>query len=228
MSFASLASLRQPHASRAHPDPVRVAALTVAIALNLGVILMATRPLSSAPLVTAAQTLPVHWMTWIVPPAVTPPPAIVLKPLPHPVKVASASKPKSTVVTAPLVAPTTEGRLAATPTVTPSLAPPSATAVTNPPAPAIEASLAYRSAPLQFPVQALRSHMQGTVLLRVLVDESGTPIDVVIEQSSGHNLLDRSAREQVLAGWRFQPAIVDGKAVQAWARVPVSFDLHDQ
>jgi protein TonB len=62
----------------------------------------------------------------------------------------------------------------------------------------------------------------------VLVDESGTPIDVVIEQSSGHTLLDRSAREQVLAGWRFQPAIVDGKAVQAWARVPVSFDLHDQ
>jgi protein TonB len=67
--------------------------------------------------------------------------------------------------------------------------------------------------------------MHGTVLLRVLVDEAGRPVQVVVEQSSGFRLLDRSAREQVLAGWRFQPASVDGRAVRAWARVPVSFEL---
>ena len=74
----------------------------------------------------------------------------------------------------------------------------------------------------------MREHLHGTVLLRVLVDESGKPLDVVIERSSGHVLLDRSARQQVLASWTFQPAMVDGKAVQAWARVPVSFDLRQQ
>jgi len=46
-----------------------------------------------------------------------------------------------------------------------------------------------------------------------------------VERSSGYALLDRSARAQVLAGWRFQPASVGNHAVRAWARVPVSFDL---
>jgi periplasmic protein TonB len=29
----------------------------------------------------------------------------------------------------------------------------------------------------------------------------------------------------VLSGWQFQPAVIDGHAVKAWARVPVSFAL---
>jgi len=49
-----------------------------------------------------------------------------------------------------------------------------------------------------------------------------------VEHGSGYGLLDRSAREQVLASWRFQPAMVGGKPVRAWARVPVSFDLREQ
>ena len=233
MSSASLANTRHPHASRAHsdpvhPDPVRIAGLSVAIALNLAVLLMATRPLSPAPPAHGVPATPIHWLSRVVPATVAPPPAIELKPLPHPVKVSSVSRPRSPVVTAPLVMPTTEGRIAATATPSPSLAPTSPTGVGGPTAPAVEASLAYRASPLQFPLQAMRSHMQGTVLLRVLVDETGVPVDVVIEKGSGHALLDRSARDQVLAGWRFQPAIVDGKAVKAWARVPVSFDLHDQ
>lgn len=70
--------------------------------------------------------------------------------------------------------------------------------------------------------------MQGTVLLRVLVDENGKPLQVEVENSSGYALLDHSAREQVLASWRFRPARVDGRAVRAWARVPVSFALQRQ
>lgn len=228
MSSASLLYTRHPHPRCAHPDPIRIAGLSVAIALNLAVILMATRPLSPAPLAASDQLTPIHWLSRVVPAAVVPPPAIELKPRPHPVKVASVSRPNSPVVTAPLLLATTDGRMAVAPTPSPSLAPTSQTDVNGPATPAIEASLAYRSAPLQFPLLAVRSHMQGTVLLRVLVDEAGLPVDVVIERSSGHALLDRSARDQVLAGWRFQPAIVDGKPVKAWARVPVSFDLQNQ
>ena len=69
------------------------------------------------------------------------------------------------------------------------------------------------------------ARMQGTVTLRVLVDETGKPIDVVVENTSGHELLDKAARDQVLARWRFQPATANGHAVKAWARVPVTFDL---
>jgi protein TonB len=107
----------------------------------------------------------------------------------------------------------------------PTVAPPSATPADT--AMPVEATLAYRSAPLRFPAQALRQHLQGTVLLRVLVDENGAPVQVEVEHGSGYAVLDRSAREQVLAHWRFQPAMVNGHAVRAWARVPVSFVLHD-
>jgi protein TonB len=118
--------------------------------------------------------------------------------------------------------PVDTGRVAAPPQ---PVAPPSAATPAQPAAAPAEMSLAYRSAPLRYPHAALLRRMQGTVLLRVLVDETGKPIDVQVAHSSGYPLLDRSAREQVLAGWRFSPAMVDGHAVRAWARVPVSFAL---
>ena len=63
------------------------------------------------------------------------------------------------------------------------------------------------------------------MLLRVLVDARGQPVEVTIERSSGHRELDRSAREKVLAEWRFHPAQRDGVPVSAYALVPVDFSL---
>jgi periplasmic protein TonB len=91
----------------------------------------------------------------------------------------------------------------------------------------VETNLAYVSAPApKYPQQAIRGRMQGTVTLRVLVDEAGKPLDVVVESSSGHKVLDDAARNQVLGSWRFQPAVQNGQHVKAWARIPVTFDLH--
>src|SRR6185312_15482776 len=146
-------------------------------------------------------------------------PAIELKPRPHPPAAPVHVQPRPDAVP-PVVTPSVEGTQPM-PTVAPPSATPAGTAMP------VEATLAYRSAPLQFPVQALRQHLQGTVLLRVLVDENGAPVQVEVEHGSGYAVLDRSAREQVLARWRFQPAMVNGHAVRAWARVPVSFVLHD-
>ena len=53
------------------------------------------------------------------------------------------------------------------------------------------------------------------------------PVQVTVERGSGYLLLDRSAIQQVLDGWRFQPAMVDGRAVRALARVPVTFNLRE-
>lgn len=221
MSSASLAVARRP-------DPARIAALSAAIALNLAVIVIATRPITPAQLTAARQLTPVPLIHLIDPPAKLPPPPVIeLKPLPHP-PVLVVNHPRPMPIATPPVMPSTEGHVAAPLTSTPTLNPTSTIQGPSTPAIPIEASLAYRSAPLQFPVQALRQHMQGTVLLRVLVDESGKPVDVQIEHGSGHALLDRSAREQVLASWRFQPALVNGHAVRAWARVPVSFALRGQ
>jgi protein TonB len=223
MSSAYLA----PSRAHAHqPDLVRIAALSAAMAVNLTVFLAAMRPLPPmAVLHPATPDLGVRFIPPKAEPAPPPPPPAV-QPLHRTHQALPVARP-----VVPAVRPTDEGTRVAPPVVAPTIAPPAINDVTSPTAtagPPVEASLAYRSAPLHFPAQAIRQHMRGTVLLRVLVDETGKPIEVAIERSSGYLLLDRSAREQVLAGWRFQPARVDGRAVRAWARVPVSFELRQQ
>jgi protein TonB len=86
--------------------------------------------------------------------------------------------------------------------------------------------LEYASAPAPaYPRDALREGAQGTVLLKVLVDIDGRPLEVQVARSSGHRSLDRAAREQVLRRWTFRPAMLDGRAVQAIGLVPVDFRL---
>jgi protein TonB len=88
------------------------------------------------------------------------------------------------------------------------------------------AQLAYISAPApKYPGDAARAGAQGTVLLKVLVDIDGTPLEVTLERSSGNRSLDRAAREQVLKHWRFQPAVRNGRTVQAYGLVPIDFSL---
>ncbi|HEY5802919.1 MAG TPA: TonB family protein, partial [Lysobacter sp.] len=57
--------------------------------------------------------------------------------------------------------------------------------------PLVGVHLEYEIAPPPpYPVDAIRRSLTGTVLLRVLVDVDGKPIDVRIERSSGHRVLD--------------------------------------
>lgn len=215
------------HDHHSRPDAARIAALSAAMALNLAVLLIAARPMGAPAANMSTPVVPVQVLRWITPPAViAPPPMLTVKPLQHPVKTVPHSHLRPTTLVAPAVASVPEGHVATVPTTATPVAVSAPAAPSN--APPVEASLAYRSAPLQFPVQAMRQQMHGTVLLRVLVDETGKPLEVQVERGSGYALLDRSAREQVLAAWRFQPAVIDGRAVRAWARVPVSFDLRQQ
>jgi protein TonB len=88
------------------------------------------------------------------------------------------------------------------------------------------ATLAYAFAPApRYPRQAAIAGVEGTVLLKVLVDETGQPVDVAVERSSGDRRLDRAARDQVLQRWRFHPAQRGGRAIAAYALVPVEFRL---
>lgn len=88
------------------------------------------------------------------------------------------------------------------------------------------AQIAYdRAPPPPYPSLAQRRGWEGDVLLRVHVDAGGRAREVEIVRSSGHALLDRSARDQVLQRWRFHPAMRNGEAVSAWAEVPIRFRL---
>jgi protein TonB len=216
MSFARPQSL-----AGVHPDTVRIVAMSAAIALNAAALIAVMRPMVAHMVDATRPTQPFVLQFVEPPPPVKPPPPIELQRIP-------TKAPPTTVVQKHVEAP---------PVVTPPMATDEGTAPMVPPAPVtasppteqagpVEATLAYVAAPApKYPAQAIRGHMQGTVTLRVLVDETGKPLDVVIESSSGHELLDRAARDQVLAKWRFQPAQSNGHAVQAWARIPVNFDL---
>lgn len=93
-------------------------------------------------------------------------------------------------------------------------------------APLAGANLQYANAPPPvYPRVALRERLTGTVMLEVVVDVDGRPLDVRISQSSGHRELDRAALEHVLKRWTFQPATKNGHPVQAIGLVPIAFNL---
>jgi periplasmic protein TonB len=78
--------------------------------------------------------------------------------------------------------------------------------------------------PPRYPAIARARGEQGRVVLRVMVAASGLPTDVTVAASSGHETLDRAARDAVRR-WRFVPAEQDGHPVAAVAEVPVLFRL---
>jgi periplasmic protein TonB len=86
--------------------------------------------------------------------------------------------------------------------------------------------LEYADAPApSYPRDALREGVEGTVMLQVLVDVDGRPLQVDVQRSSGDRRLDAAARRQVLQHWRFRPAMQDGRPVQAIGLVPIAFNL---
>lgn len=205
------------------PHATRSVALALTLSLNLAILLFALRP--SAPFVIHA-----------------PPPALllatVLQPLPQPVQppavptvrvVKHVVAPNVRIAT-PHPAPITAAALPNTTPIAP-VQPIALTAAAGSDSMAAsgssEAAIAYATAtPPAYPVQALRAGIQGTVMLKVLVDQNGNPLQVVIEHSSGSHLLDDAARKHVLAAWRFHPAMREGHAIETWALVPVRFNLN--
>lgn len=81
--------------------------------------------------------------------------------------------------------------------------------------------------PPEYPAAALRSGIEGTVLVLVEVGADGVPTDVSIARRSSSRDLDRAAL-QAVRGWTFQPAMRDGEAVASSVQVPVDFRVDNQ
>ena len=107
-----------------------------------------------------------------------------------------------------------------------TIADPGAAESIAPPGPAMGTQLQYDRAPSPaYPRLAIQRGLEGVVLLRILVDTDGRPLDVRIEQSSGHAILDREAVRHVQRHWTFRPALRDGQPVQSVGIVPIDFHL---
>ncbi len=75
-----------------------------------------------------------------------------------------------------------------------------------------------------YPSEARHRGWQGTVVLRVHVDVEGQAKQVIVQRSSGHEILDESALDAVKE-WKFMPAKRGEIAEASWVSVPIVFEL---
>ncbi len=134
---------------------------------------------------------------------------------PAPKPAPAAAKPE-TQPQLPPAAPESRAMPAAPPAVQAEAAPP-------PREPSRTSPRVVQTSPAAYTPEALRKGIEGSVLLSVDIDDLGIPRRARILRSLEPGL-DRKAIES-LAGWRFSPAMEDGKAVASTANVEVNFRL---
>ncbi len=78
--------------------------------------------------------------------------------------------------------------------------------------------------PPDYPPQAVSARIEGIVMLRVHISDTGSVRHTEIIKSTGHALLDAAAVRAVTV-WRFAPARRNGRPVPATVRLPVRFSL---
>lgn len=207
------------------PDPKRIAGYAFAIAFDLALLMLLLAPMQGP----QGIRLPgddTPSIAWYAPEPTPPaqPPEVRIKP---PVSQPDIAPARPTVSPQPpAVVIVVGGREAA---VAPEASPDAPIAIEGPASiapPVAGMTLQYASAPPPaYPAAARRMHHEGTVLLEVLVGADGRPLRVDVREGSGHRQFDDAARDQVLAHWRFRPAMRDGRAIQAIGLVPVNFRL---
>lgn len=211
---------------QASPEPARILAIAAAIAIHAMAFLLLLLPLASGPIERAVAPTP--QFQWIVPEVVP-----VTPPLPpQPVRQPRVKPPQPTP--RPVVVPRVEsppiavdrGTLQADPTdpLAVDTSPTQITVDTGGPLSGAQLRYAHAPAPA-YPRVAARDGAEGTVLLKVLVDVDGTPLEVTLQKSSGNRALDAEARSHVLRRWRFEPAMRGGRPVQAYGLVPIEFSM---
>jgi periplasmic protein TonB len=89
------------------------------------------------------------------------------------------------------------------------------------PAPMAEANLIHDVAP-QYPPEAGRARIEGTVVLLAVIGKDGTVQDVRVK--SGLQVLAQAAIEAVKQ-WRYRPYLVNGKPVEIDSQITINFTL---
>ena len=84
-----------------------------------------------------------------------------------------------------------------------------------------EANLIH-DVPPQYPPEAGRARIEGTVVLMAVIDKDGTVKDVRVE--SGLPMLAQAAIDAVKQ-WRYKPYVVDGQPVEVDSRITINFTL---
>ncbi len=218
------------------PEPREVVISLLSLATDSSPVAAPLRPApmpvrQSTPAVTAAPAVQPPTPQPITQPIPQPSPQVVAQPVPvsheapapvaavQPVSPAShanapAQELRSVAVAVPAPAPAQPAPATVTPAVAPAMR-----------GPVTVSGVEYLSPPkVEYPVSARRAGLEGKVMLRLLIDERGTPQRADIQQSSGHARLDEAARNAALRAL-FKPHVEDGHPMPVYALVPISFSL---
>lgn len=215
-----------PHDSDSRIDFGRVAAIAAAIALHAAALLMLLMPMAAPQIAAVARPkLTIQWYPRVEPVVEETAPVVEERTVTPQRETPTVVRRETAVTPAPADTPViVDG--GSEPVVERAVADAGDIAGPVDAGPLASATLEYVKAPApRYPASELRKGAEGTVLLRILVDVDGTPIDVQIEASSGNRVLDKEARQHVLRTWRFKPALRDGVAVQAYGLVPIAFSM---
>lgn len=79
--------------------------------------------------------------------------------------------------------------------------------------------------PPHYPETAVNLGWQGKVLLHANLLENGEISSLKIIQSSGYQILDKSA-VMAVKKWKFYPTVINGKAINSTVEVPVNFVIN--
>ena len=204
------------------------------LGLIIGLHLAFFYALQSGLLKQAAQALPKEVFASFITPDPAPQP-VVPKPPPAAPKTVPVVKKQAVArptPVAPAMNPTpSQQAVTAPPAAAQSIEPPAVAAPAAPQAPATPAQpkvvsgIEYIQEPqADYPPIARRMGEEGTVIVRVLVNEKGRAERADIKKSSGSARLDEAARKAVLRGL-YKPYMEDGKAIAVSANIPISFKL---
>lgn len=79
-------------------------------------------------------------------------------------------------------------------------------------------------APMVYPPRAKSKGVKGYVVLSLLIGVTGEIEQMTVIESYPEGVFDEAAMQGVNQ-WKFSPAMYQGKAVRAWARQRIRFDL---
>jgi len=205
----------------------RILGISSTLALNVLALSMLLAPMTLPAPPTVVEPKPTITVVDIVPivPVTQPPPEVVevVRPRTAPQPVTPAQVTQAPTIDVPVLV---EQGIALPEAFTDAQVANDAPPSLEPAGPVVGMQLQYANAPAPtYPRAAIQRDLEGTVMLRVLVGTDGRPLEVGIERSSGHAVLDREAVRHVQRNWTFRPALRDGQPVQAVGIVPIEFRL---
>lgn len=82
-----------------------------------------------------------------------------------------------------------------------------------------------KTPPPNYPSLPLQAGIEGTCVIKAVIDTLGNVVDVKIYKSSGNRLLDDAALT-AFRSYQFKPAVQHDRPVSVWIRMPITFKLN--